>query len=140
MKLESTLLMRGAQRKGTSIELNCRITPAHAGSTKFLQNINEMDRDHPCSRGEHCFLSQALNFKLGSPPLTRGALKLTPKHPLFLRITPAYAGSTYLYQKMLIKERDHSCLHGEYTIILQIFLKIPGSPLLTRGVRKFFYK
>ena len=71
-----------------------RITPAYAGNTKKANGTGQLHKDHPRLRGEHKNLLSVATTTLGSPPPTRGTLKLCLKQHHKGRITPAYAGNT----------------------------------------------
>ena len=70
----------------------------------------------------------------GSPPLTRGILKLNDNRVLKIGITPAHAGNTAVVRLQDNIYRDHPSSRGEYfhhLFSLGFFL---GSPPLTRGI------
>ena len=50
------------------------ITPAHAGNTGKMNQINFLGGDHPRSCGEHKSIVNFVHFAIGSPPLMRGTL------------------------------------------------------------------
>ena len=54
-----------------------RITPAHAGTTAFLEFYETVARDHPRSRGNYLKVKFLDSLKLGSPPLTRELQRFT---------------------------------------------------------------
>ena len=71
-----------------------RITPAHAGTTKFAHIPAHNTWDHPRSCGNH-FLSEKIVLPiLGSPPLMREPQKRRKNTGCSHRITPAHAGTT----------------------------------------------
>ena len=88
---------------------------------------------YPRIRGEHSQLRLFQDPRLGSPPLTRG----TREPALFAikgsRITPAYAGNTFLIHRQVFHSRDHPRLRGEHLNINFATFFILGSPPLTRG-------
>ena len=94
-----------------------------------------MSRDHPRTRGEYPINSFTDSGSLGSPPHTRGILKLawSPYHRN--GITPAHAGNTCLRTDTTFCWRDHPRTRGEYVIIpISDFFR-GGSPPHTRGIR-----
>ena len=90
---------------------------------------------YPRIRGEHSQLRLFQDPRLGSPPLTRG----TREPALFAikgsRITPAYAGNTFLIHRQVFHSRDHPRLRGEHLNINFATFFILGSPPLTRGTQ-----
>ena len=112
-----------------------RITPACAGSTRYLTSLTIWLEDHPRLRGEYSLMYKTTYSLPGSPPLARG-VPLSGATPLgYSRITPACAGSTDLFIGKLNASRDHPRLRGEYRFCLMLGLCNPGSPPLARGVR-----
>ena len=49
-----------------------RITPAHAGKTRYKKEASKQKKDHPRSRGENGMREDSKMKIKGSPPLTRG--------------------------------------------------------------------
>ena len=70
---------------------------------------------------------------LGSPPPTRGTLKIVSIQMIDVRITPAYAGNTCSPSSFLYLCRDHPRLRGEHDIREQMKIYLEGSPPPTRG-------
>ena len=54
-------------------DCDCRIIPAHAGSTASSSVASGLPQDHPRSRGEHNWKRFLATLGAGSSPLTRGA-------------------------------------------------------------------
>ena len=52
------------------------ITPAHAGTTLYNCFLPVQFKDHPRSRGDYGIPNSILIANEGSPPLTRGLLRL----------------------------------------------------------------
>ena len=75
-----------------------------------------------------------LVYTAGSPPLTRGVQTSLAVFNRTLRITPAYAGSTYILFQTRRTAKDHPRLRGEYYNNLPWRWYGEGSPPLTRGV------
>ncbi len=71
----------------------------------------------------------------GSPPHTRGAPGISWRGVPLMRITPAYAGSTYLhtFSRRLIK--DHPRIRGEHASSFSVLKAGFLSPPHTRGAR-----
>ena len=72
---------------------------------------------------------------MGSPPPTRGKLKLNNENDKSMRITPAYAGKTPQKHVKPDGTKDHPRLRGENTQIDLGNKCIKGSPPPTRGKR-----
>ena len=110
-----------------------RITPAYAGNTRKDRRCCSKKRDHPRLRGEHFIVDGFPTTLQGSPPPTRGTLRLALSSSLTTRITPAYAGNTVRVSPTELLLEDHPRLRGEHP---PIYLKITvqgGSPPPTRG-------
>ena len=95
-------------------------------------------KDHPRLRGEHRFWRLLKKLAPGSSPLTRGAL--TNKHGVcvYIRIIPAYAGSTHPPASRYLATRDHPRLRGEHLLAVCDGLHCGGSSPLTRGARRYY--
>ena len=76
------------------------ITPAYAGNTPCAIVSFPSLRDHPRIRGEHFVIVKLIFAILGSPPHTRGTPEIKVTSPFMGRITPAYAGNTYILYSM----------------------------------------
>ena len=109
------------------------ITPAHAGTTPLLQQIQIHIGDHPRSRGDHATLSDILSSYTGSPPLTRGPRAPRQGCNAPSRITPAHAGTTASPNVMYAVMRDHPRSRGDHEYIGVRGPTMGGSPPLTRG-------
>ena len=92
-----------------------RITPACAGSTSRSNRGRVCTEDHPRLRGEYKRSRRSMKEQTGSPPLARGVQLLIIFILQYVRITPACAGSTFLFNSLT-----------------ELFM---GSPPLARGVR-----
>ena len=105
---------RGAQGIGEICTKLGRIIPAYAGSTRSAPILMTLLSDHPRIRGEHGRApSEKMRF-LGSSPHTRGALSVSPGGGTFMRIIPAYAGSTQVQGDGLGRVEDHPRIRGEH--------------------------
>ena len=91
--------------------------------------------DHPRLRGEHRNMKHFQCGKVGSPPPTRGTLKICIAHSVKCRITPAYAGNTLRKGEKEMGYKDHPRLRGEHGFITSQRLNSLGSPPPTRGTR-----
>ena len=69
----------------------------------------------------------------GSPPLTRGPPRLPMRRYTAPRITPAYAGTTFLVDGVQSCSEDHPRLRGDHPPPLDSRTSELGSPPLTRG-------
>ena len=108
---------RGARLREAVDGFDGRIIPAYAGSTSSSHTFVPHSADHPRIRGEHSLTSLVMrsccwiipayagstsglaaigNRAAGSSPHTRGARRTLPSCSGWLRIIPAYAGSTPL--------------------------------------------
>ena len=85
---------RGTQLGTFEVPDGHRITPAYAGNTIEESWTTITNEDHPRLRGEHFSHNSTKHFDLGSPPPTRGTLKIKNNARNGVRITPAYAGNT----------------------------------------------
>ncbi len=91
-----------------------RITPAHAGNTKFEFGDGTGDKDHPRTCGEYHKLSIQQLAPLGSPPHMRGIRYGEAQGSGLYRITPAHAGNTLVVSRFLNLTWDHPRTCGEY--------------------------
>ena len=90
----SSPLTRGAPEALVRLDLEGRIIPAHAGSTRWGRLARFVRGDHPRSRGEHSTVPEDTVLDPGSSPLTRGAHRAILRRHAMWRIIPAHAGST----------------------------------------------
>ncbi len=110
-----------------------RITPAYAGKTmQGCQNASCL-KDHPRLRGENHAVAVDREWFQGSPPPTRGKLKLAVWKNWKERITPAYAGKTLTFFPLTSTDKDHPRLRGENLNLWEQVKKPAGSPPPTRG-------
>ena len=112
--LGSPPLARGAPRRRPRRRGRRGITPARAGSTRWVAPLRCSSGDHPRSRGEHLDVARARAAIRGSPPLARGAPR--HRHAAWLRdgITPARAGSTSPGSGRTGRSWDHPRSRGEH--------------------------
>ena len=135
---------RGTQSETTCSKIEQGITPAYAGNTYTLLLCCPSTRDHPRLRGEHLFRSVHLPFQPGSPPPTRGTLSFANVDKILIRITPAYAGNTFIGIIYQVVYWDHPRLRGEHIFYKVVIHNVLGSPPPTRGTpilqSTIFYK
>ena len=88
--------MRGkdAQR---ALKCHChRITPAYAGKSNPDAGTQHTSKDHPRLCGEKALYGRAATLGRGSPPPMRGKVSRKTCRSCHLRITPAYAGKSFI--------------------------------------------
>ena len=90
------------------------ITPAHAGTTEGGCNDDGEVQDHPRSRGDYSVRLSLSCLIRGSPPLTRGLLKIKEGVTHTPRITPAHAGTTCGDTIRHPHQEDHPRSRGDY--------------------------
>ena len=106
--------MRGAPNGGSSDGLLRGIIPAYAGSTLPAVCFRCCRWDHPRVCGEHVYLNEGREAKVGSSPRMRGAPKLSGRVWVKYGIIPAYAGSTSVVIGNFCHEWDHPRVCGEH--------------------------
>ena len=89
--------------------------------------------DHPRSRGEHCGERVEDCQRIGSSPLTRGALNDEVQQLRRDRIIPAHAGSTTPTTFPTATTPDHPRSRGEHPHQVHAVASVDGSSPLTRG-------
>ena len=89
------------------------ITPAYAGKSRFHFNLVSVDKDHPRLCGEKSLIVYRLDSQRGSPPPMRGKDPVFPFCSATYRITPAYAGKSFIFFFRISREQDHPRLCGE---------------------------
>ena len=109
------------------------ITPAYAGNTISSRPCSIVFEDHPRLRGEHLRFRQIGMAQWGSPPPTRGTLLSRADDLINKRITPAYAGNTYIIFFNSLINQDHPRLRGEHGFTNKQISNQIGSPPPTRG-------
>ncbi len=75
----SSPLTRGARTEVRKMLRLMGLIPAHAGSTRLRSPSALCVRAHPRSRGEHSIAPSTQKSSVGSSPLTRGALGVSPR-------------------------------------------------------------
>ena len=130
----SSPLTRGILHCRETVRGHGRFTPAHAGNTKLRLYVFSPVRVHPRSRREYVILIFRLLLLLGSPPLTRGILKVAYFSASIHRFTPAHAGNTPLAGRSSAQHEVHPRSRGEYSTAPPGPDRSAGSPPLTRGI------
>ncbi len=106
--------LRGAPAANGETAAGGRITPAFAGSTSSRMLVFGRLGDHPRVCGEHPALAGLNVGANGSPPRLRGARRDVNFAESKLRITPAFAGSTYPPYGPGPPPKDHPRVCGEH--------------------------
>ena len=109
------------------------IIPAYAGSTGAVGLLSIRYPDHPRIRGEHPIRGLLLPRDRGSSPHTRGAPTHRRPWRSFLRIIPAYAGSTSGARCAARAPSDHPRIRGEHRDAAIPSRSSAGSSPHTRG-------
>ena len=90
-----------------------RITPAHAGKTRFTPAVYTSYTDHPRACGENMSCPSGFPAGSGSPPRMRGKRERRDRVTMQERITPAHAGKTRSTFSILATHADHPRACGE---------------------------
>ena len=115
--------------------VECRITPAYAGSTFLFFCKFHFSGDHPRVCGKYFFVDFLKVSGIGSPPRMREVPYIIDKLTRLLGITPAYAGSTGYHGKKNCRGQDHPRVCGKYLQGVFDGFKHVGSPPRMREVR-----
>ena len=110
-----------------------RITPACAGNSVVITNINGGFWDHPRLRGEQGLPAMPCDKQVGSPPLARGTGRSGSPQCACTGITPACAGNSGRDMPQGGRGGDHPRLRGEQAEMISARTAITGSPPLARG-------
>ena len=110
-----------------------RITPAHAGKSRYLYYRKYNERDHPRTCGEKTFCLNAFCLSTGSPPHMRGKVSLVDFIRSRLGITPAHAGKRSTQSEIVKCGGDHPRTCGEKDTFGTYSRIRPGSPPHMRG-------
>ena len=110
-----------------------RITPAGAGKTNPVFNVDFAYRDHPRRCGENMALMDENGSNGGSPPQVRGKPQTSPNPWSINRITPAGAGKTRIKILRGGQHQDHPRRCGENLVVLSSGFIPIGSPPQVRG-------
>ena len=127
--------MRGPRRQNLGLTNARGITPAYAGTTPCCGHDASQRGDHPRLCGDHLDKFTDWTCLTGSPPLMRGPQCSLAQLYAYLRITPAYAGTTAMPGVIAIYFWDHPRLCGDHIVQLMHTREAEGSPPLMRGPR-----
>ena len=125
--------VRGKPRKREGRSPPLRITPACAGKTPAPGVPNGTVKDHPRVCGENLLILSKDKRIAGSPPRVRGKQACLANILNESRITPACAGKTFSYRKILSVPKDHPRVCGENHLPEHIGRIREGSPPRVRG-------
>ena len=127
--------MRGKPIARSEQSLHTRITPAHAGKTRFPSVRMCFAGDHPRACGENPVLHDFRAVSTGSPPRMRGKPFVCFHFRAFLGITPAHAGKTLSDVDRDGNKKDHPRACGENQTMTKFLKRKAGSPPRMRGKR-----
>ena len=105
--------MRGKGCSHDAGVIDPRITPAYAGKSRGLYRWCSGHQDHPRLCGEKSNLLSLISVSTGSPPPMRGKASNHATMYINNRITPAYAGKSFVYKSEVQYNEDHPRLCGE---------------------------
>ena len=125
--------MRGKVVQSSLVLSSCGITPAYAGKSEYFNVKQIITKDHPRLCGEKGVFQTSHDRAVGSPPPMRGkAYRQKIRHRVS-RITPAYAGKSFLYVDFVPVVANHPRLCGEKLLSACTGGKCGGSPPPMRG-------
>ena len=110
-----------------------RITPAHAGKTRWRGTPPRASTDHPRACGENPENFDSTTALSGSPPRMRGKRLFYRPHRGGARITPAHAGKTRANCPDTSQNPDHPRACGENGEKPVRIFEAHGSPPRMRG-------
>ena len=125
--------MRGKASAQAAAFLAIWITPAYAGKRARHADRRTVYRDHPRVCGEKRSSRRLERRPLGSPPRMRGKVTEEQKRKYRIRITPAYAGKSFLDVNLKRDNADHPRVCGEKGCRDTATRKNRGSPPRVRG-------
>ena len=111
----------------------CRITPACAGKSSYVNNFAEFAKDHPRVCGEKFAYLAAAKVTGGSPPRVRGKGLQRKSAWCRMGITPACAGKRVQAIMFCGKSKDHPRVCGEKQTAPLLHQSSRGSPPRVRG-------
>ena len=88
--------MRGKDTVPEQDIVDARITPAYAGKSRLRSKVERNNWDHPRLCGEKVRKIILIRCQTGSPPPMRGKEDGREREIIYDRITPAYAGKSFL--------------------------------------------
>ena len=109
------------------------ITPACAGKRYLRATRIRTTRDHPRVCGEKRVQRATPELTEGSPPRVRGKGLSQAIVSSRVRITPACAGKSYLFNMERRLQRDHPRVCGEKGALIADEAGVQGSPPRARG-------
>ena len=110
-----------------------RITPAYAGKSFFRRCGRYSGQDHPRLCGEKRRCIPRCSGAIGSPPPMRGKVVKLRHSQWEQRITPAYAGKRFRFERSQCRFWDHPRLCGEKQSDKMLRRCLEGSPPPMRG-------
>lgn len=125
--------VRGKAQDLTDRQPVCWITPACAGKRRCKAAFCAWFWDHPRMCGEKASHSATLFGVGGSPPHVRGKVGRTLYLVAGERITPAYAGKSFLQRTAQCRCQDHPRMCGEKKAFDILRTAQQGSPPHVRG-------
>ena len=125
--------VRGKVRRHRNDYLSVRITPACAGKSFLILDMNRFPKDHPRLCGEKGLWQCSQISIPGSPPHVRGKGEHKRKSTRGNRITPACAGKSLLQNVKQFYIQDHPRMCGEKIVWCWYANNGKGSPPHVRG-------
>ena len=125
--------MRGKAWTAGKTRSASRITPAYAGKSHRFRYRPAARLDHPRVCGEKFSTPPQLVIRLGSPPRMRGKAGIKKDKGVAARITPAYAGKSFVVLRCYADKGDHPRVCGEKVLCPCIGCFWLGSPPRMRG-------
>ena len=124
--------------RGKAVKFRCtcglqRITPAWAGKSKLALCTPSCPTDHPRAGREKNKELEGVWLPMGSPPRRRGKERSTALVGTPTRITPAWAGKSYVFGPFRPGSWDHPRVGGEKHIANFNDENGQGSPPRGRG-------
>ena len=125
--------MRGTDCREPNVDIVDRITPAHAGNSRWCCSCCPRTWDHPRTCGEQFQYFVKFPDPAGSPPHMRGTELLTDSSNIDKGITPAHAGNSAAQGLDTAGLGDHPRTCGEQIRQITMGVGIIGSPPHMRG-------
>ena len=125
--------MRGKVTDDFQLIGGTRITPAYAGKSIGRSKTSCTTQDHPRICGEKSSPMQSSRGLKGSPPPMRGKALSSANTIALRRITPAYAGKSWLNITDDYTCEDHPRICGEKGLPMLVLVQRLGSPPHMRG-------
>ena len=128
--------MRGKVPIHDTVFFHVGITPAYAGKSMELSSNIMVSKDHPRLCGEKASTKAWELWGTGSPPPMRGKVRNAVYGVFVFRITPAYAGKSWIPITQFFNIQDHPRLCGEKCTRYFSMRQWLGSPPPMRGKGK----